>query len=180
MSSSSNLLVLDLSSYGSGLAVINQFCDEDQVKVFEVSPIGHAGILILLIKDATAAELLKNEIFSYYKANILSIALLKDFDMTALKIYLSQNKPVVLENLLIQEFSFLSEAFCCVDRLIKSKIAVIDFRVIRTYPLNAIVTSTSSNADSLAVVRSEVNSRASVVIEKIEPVLKQFYQIVQN
>ncbi len=180
MDSHSNLLCLDLASYGTALAIINQFCDDDQAKVFEVSPVGTAGILILLIQDQTTAELLKNEIFSYYKASILSSSLIIDLNVSLLKTYLSQNVPVVATNLLIQEFSFVSEGFTAADILFLNKIDLVDFRVIRTYPLNIILVSTSKDLAGLQLANEKIRSRTYAIIPKVEPVLKQYFEITKN
>ena len=154
MTSLTNLLVFDVSSYGSALAIINQFCDDKDVKVFEVSPVGPAAILILLVGDAIAGELLHNEIVSFFKSSILNSIRLKNLDIEILKIYLSQNKPEVLSNVLVQEFSFVSEAFGASQFLRNSDISVIEFRLIRTFPTNAILVSTSNDVSKLIKIKN--------------------------
>lgn len=171
-----HLLALDLSSYGSALAIINQFCDDDQIKVFEISPVGYAGLLILLIKEETAADILKNEVISFFKSNLLSVELLKNFDSRILEIYLSQNKSEVSTSLLIQEFSFVSQAFKAAHALLVKDIQLIDFRVIRTYPLNAILISTAIEGTHLIQHKDQLGLRSSMLIDHVEPVLKQFFQ----
>lgn len=180
MDNQSSLLVLDLSSYGAALAIINQFCDEKSVEVFEVSPVGTAALLVLEIKDRIASTLLKNEIYSFYKNNILSFRLLEKFDLKLLKIYLSQNQDLVAKHLLVQEFSFLSEAFAAGQELMVQKVNVIDFRVIRTFPMNIILTSTSDDMEQLVKVKNLGSPRVSTIIGKVEPILKEYYQIVTN
>lgn len=180
MDNRSCLLVLDLSSYGSALAIINQFCDEKNVEVFEVSPVGGAAILILEIKDLIASTLLKNEIFSFYKNSILSFRLIEGVDQKLLRIYLSQNQDLVLNHLLIQEFSFVSEAFAAAQELLSNKVSVIDFRVVRTFPMNVILTSTAENLNQLLALKNLGSPRVATVVEKVEPVLKEYYQIVKN
>ena len=177
LNSFSNLLSFDLSSYGAALAIINQFCDDDEVKVFEVSPAGSAGLLILLIKDQTAAELLKSEIFSFYKANVLSSALVKNLNLNILKTYLSQNVPEVSSHLLVQEFSFVSDGFRAAEYLLLSGINLVDFRVIRTFPLNVILVSSAKDSEVLRSAKAEVPTRSNVIIEKVEPVLRQYFEI---
>lgn len=180
MGSQSSLLVLDLSSYGSALAIINQFADGKNVVVFEVSPIGTAALLILEIKDRIASHLVKNEIGSFYKSSILSSRLLETFDTSLLKVYLSQNQDEVAKHLLIQEFSFVSEAFAAAQDLLTQQVRVIDFRVIRTFPMNVILTSTSDHIEKLVGIKNIGFPRAGTVVEKVEPVLKEYYQIVKN
>lgn len=180
MSNQSSLLILDLSSYGSALAIINQFCDEKNVEVFEVSPVGTAGLLILEIKDSVAGNLVKNEVFSFYKNSILSFQLIEKFDLRLLKIYLSQNKDEVQKHLLVQEFSFVSDAFSAAQDWLNQGFSVIDFRVVRTFPANVILTVTSENLEKLVTVKNLGSPKVSSVIEKVEPVLKKYFQIIQN
>ena len=180
MGSQGSLLVLDLSSYGSALAIINQFCDGKGVEVFEVSPVGTAALLVLEIKDRIASTLLKNEIYSFHKSSILSFRLIENYDLKLLKVYLSQNQDLVLNHLLVQEFSFVSEAFAVAHELTSQNINIVDFRVIRTFPMNVILTSTSQSLDQLVKVKNVGVPRASTIIEKTEPVLKEYYQIVKN
>lgn len=180
MTDQNSLLVLDISSYGSALAIINRFCDDKNVEVFEVSPIGTAAVLILEIKDRITATLLKNEIFSFYKGSLLAHRLLEQFDMNLLKVYLSQNKPEVQTHLLVQEFSFISEAFVAAQNWTKRNVDVIDFRVIRTFPANVILTMTSESLDILTQFKEANGVKSSTVIERVEPILKKYFQIVQG
>jgi len=180
LTNQASLLVLDLSSYGSALAIINQFCDGQSVEVFEVSPVGTAAILILEIKERIAGTLLKNEIFSFYKSSVLSSRLIETYDLNVLKTYLSQNKPEVSNHLLVQEFSFVSEALVAAHELINKGLVVIDFRVIRTFPMNVIVTLTSTSLEKIVGFKNLGAPRASTVIEKAEPILKEYFQIVKN
>lgn len=180
MNSQASLLVLDLSSYGSALAIINQFCDGQSVEVFELSPVGTAAILILEIKDRIAGTLLKNEIFSFYKSSILSSRLIENYDPNLLKVYLSQNQAEVSTHLLVQEFSFVSEALAGAQGLIIQNLVIVDLRVIRTFPMNVILTATSSNLDKLVELKNVGAPRTATIIEKVEPTLKEYYQIVKN
>lgn len=180
MDSRNSLLVLDLSSYGAALAIINQFCDEKNVEVFEVSPVGTASILILEIKDRVAGTLLKNEIFAFYKNSILASRLIEDYDLNLLKVYLSQNKAEVLDHILVQEFSFVAEAVSTAHELMSQGLQVIDLRVIRTFPMNVILTTTSGSLEKLVGLKNLGAPRAGTIIEKIEPVLKKYYQILPN
>lgn len=176
MSNLEQLLILDLSSYGVALSIINQFCDDKDVRVFEVSPIGTVALLVLLVKEKTLAAILKNEIFSFYKNSVLSMRLIENFDPQILMVYLSQNKAEVLKNILVQEFSFVSEAFAAAQLLLEKKISLIDFRVVRTYPLNAILISTSAEIESLIQIKSQVSGKTQTLIEKTEPTLKAYFQ----
>ncbi len=176
MLSYSNLLVIDLASYGIAFSIINQFCDEIQVKVFEVSPIGHVGIIILLIKDETAAEVLKNEILSFYKSNLISVCLLKNFDKRLLPVYLSQNKDEALKSMLILEFSFVSDAFVAAQKLLTENISLLDFRIIRAYPLNAILVAAADDPAKLISLRENLCARSSTLIENVGAVVKEYFQ----
>jgi hypothetical protein len=176
----SSLLILDLSSYGSALAIINQFCDGKSVEVFEISPIGTAAILILEIKDRIASTLLKNEILSFFKSSILSSRLIEKYDLRILKVYLSQNNDSISNHLLIQEFSFVSEAFVAAQELLSKNISVIDFRVIRTFPMNIILTSSDDSMAKLVESKNLGSPRVATLIEKVEPTLKEYYQVVKN
>ncbi len=175
-----SLLVLDLTSYGSALSIINQFCDGKNVDVFEISPAGTAATLILEIKDRISSTLLKNEIFSFYKSSILSFKLVEGFELNLLKVYLSQNQALVLKHFLVQEFSFLSDGFAAANELLLQNINVIDFRVIRTFPLSAIVTSTSNSLEKLVSIKNIGSPRVATIIENVEPALQDFYQIIKN
>lgn len=177
MASYRNLIAIDLASYGSAFLLINQFCDDDEIKVFEISPIGQAGLLIFLIKDPIAAEVLKNEIESLFKCHILSICLLKNFDQNLLPIYLSQNKTPILKSILIQEFSFVSKALEAAAQILEQKLQLVDFRIVRTYPLNAVIVSTAVEDKLLFDISVLASAKSSVVIENVSPVLKTYFEI---
>jgi hypothetical protein len=172
-----HLIAIDLSSYGSAFAIINQFCDDVQIKVFEVSPIGQAGLLILLVNEATAAEILKNEILSFYKSSVLAIEIIKNFHDKLLQTYLSQNKPQLLKSLVIQEFSFVSQALSAAHNILNESFELVDFRVVRTYPLNAVVVITSDNLEKFFKIKENSYIKSTTVIEKIENSVKNYFQI---
>lgn len=180
MANQHSLLVLDLASYGAALAIINQFCDGKSVVVLEVSPVGTAGLLILEIKDQIASNLLKNEIYSFFKGSILSSRMIEKSDLKLLKVYLSQNQDQVESNLLIQEFSFVSDAFFAANHLLAEGITLVDFRVIRTFPMNVILTSTSSNFEKLSLNKNIGSPRVVTLVDKVESTLKEYFQVVQN
>lgn len=175
MANSSSLLVLDLSSYGSALAIINQFCDDKSVQVFEVSPLGTAGLLILDIKDPIAGTLLKNDIFSIHKNFILSYRLIEEYDLQLLKVYLSQNKPEIQKHLFVQEFSFVSEALAAAKEWMQKSIQLVDLRVIRTFPTNIILTVTTDDFEQLLQLKNLGGPRTSTLIENVEPSLRQYF-----
>ena len=75
-----NLLVLDLTSYGAAFAVLNRFVDDEQVKVFEISPIGQKAVLMLLLQDEITATILQKEIKIFFSNEIISSGLIINFD----------------------------------------------------------------------------------------------------
>jgi hypothetical protein len=167
-----------LSSYGSALSIINQFCDDEQVKAFEISPVGAAALLILTIKDAVSAEIILKEVSSFFNSQVLSIRLIKNINSIVLKNYLSQAQEALKDFVLVQEFSFVSEAFEVAQSLSSQQVALIDFRVIRTYPLNVILVSSSQDEKLLLKNKENFLSRSAQLIAKPTQIMKDFFGAV--
>jgi len=170
-----HLLAFDLSSYGAAFAIINQFVDDEAVKVFEVSPCGPSAILILLSKDAISLQIVKSEVDVIYKSQILSSVLIENIHPELLPAYLSQNKTKLNNSLIILEGSFVAASLSLAQKALEEKNALVDFRVVRTFPKNVILTITAASVDQL--VNSDAFDFKKTYIENIEPSLKSFYEI---
>ncbi len=175
-----NFLAIDLANYGSAFAIINQFCDDHHVKVFEVSPIGRAGLLLLLIQEQTSADFLKNEILSLFKAQILSIELIKNIDPQLLSVYLSQNTPTVNKSLLFLEYSTVSKALVAAQKGLERSLQIIDFRVVRAFPLNAVVVLSATSSEQFHSYLESVYVETKTIIEQVDPIVKSYFEILKN
>lgn len=170
-----HLLVFDLSSYGSALAIINQFVDDDAVKVFEVSPSGQSAILLLVSKESVSLQIIKGEAASIFKSQVLSAAVIEDIHEELLTTYLSQNKTLLSKSIVILESSFVAEGLRLADQLLKAKHTLIDFRVVRTFPKNVILTVGSDNLNPS--INIDCTNFKKTYIENIQPILKSFYEV---
>jgi hypothetical protein len=111
--------------------------------------------------------------------NVLSACLLENLDSEILKVYLSQNKPEISKSLMVQEFSFVSEAFAAAQALVSKKISLVDFRVVRTFPINVILVSTAAQASDFEMAKGKM-ARSNTIIDQVEDTLKHYFQIVKN
>lgn len=169
---------MDLASYGSALAIINQFADDNDVKVFEVSPIGQAALLILMTQEAMAVEVLKNEILSQWAFAVTNLTTIQEIHDDLLKVYLSQKQAPIDKNILVLESQFVSEALSMADILLKNAVQLLDLRIVRTYPSNTIITATSPDKNKLLEF-SKANKRLkSTLITEPQPILKSFFEII--
>lgn len=166
---------MDLTSYGAAFAIINRFVDDEGIKVFEVSPCGQAAILILLAKEINSAQILKSEIASFFKDQVLNIALIENSHADLLPTYLSQNKTSLSQNLLILEGSSIAVGLGLADKLLKQKHALVDFRVVRTFPKNVVISATAVNMIELLDI--DCADFKKNYIENVETPLKSFYEI---
>lgn len=170
-----NVLVFDLSSYGSALSIINQFVDDTVVKVFEVSPCGQSAILILSASESLALQIIKAESEAIFKAQILSLELIENIHEDLLPTYLSQNITKVQRAMLILENPFVSSAMQIANNYLQSGRQLTDFRVIRTYPKNVILFFTSEKVDNFS--DTDLIGFNKTVIDNVQPALKSFFEI---
>ncbi len=170
-----HLLVFDLSSYGAAFAMINQFVDDEAVKVFEVSPCGQAAILILLAKEIISLQIIKAEAAAIFSSQILATALIENIHADLLPTYLSQNKSPLNKAVAILEGSMIALGFSLAQKALLASNTLIDFRVIRTFPINVVITVSAESADSL--VNSDGYDFKKTYIDKVQPSLKSFYEI---
>ncbi len=179
MNSYRHLVVVDLSSYGSALALINQFSDDLDVKVFEISPLGSAALLILMTKESMAAEVLKNEIIAYRSAAIIKIAVIKDAHEELLKTYLSQNNPGLKNEMIVLESPYVSDAMLAADQLLKKSISLDDFRVVRTFPSNSILVASHSELNHLVEFGNQNSNLKSTLISNVGASLRSYFEVVK-
>lgn len=170
-----HLLALDLSSYGAALAIVNQFVDDAAVKVFEISPCGQSAVLILVSKENISLQIIKAETNSIFRSQVLSSALIENVHEELLPTYLSQNKARLSHSLIILESSSVATCFFMADKLLKAKYSLIDFRVVRTFPKNVILSVGTDNL-SQPINFSGLDFKKTY-IENIQPILKNFYEV---
>ena len=170
-----HVLAFDLSSYGAALSIINQFVDDNSIKVFEVSPSGQTAVLILVSQDLIALQVVKNETVSFYRSEILESSMIENIHEDVIPAYLSQNKPGVCKSMVIVEGPFVSTALAIADQLVIDKNVLVDFRVVRTGPKNVILTVGSENVGYFDT--AEFPGFKKTIIENIQPSLKAFFEI---
>lgn len=170
-----HVLAFDLSSYGAALSIINQFVDDQSIKVFEVSPSGQTAILILVSQDLLGLQVIKNEAVSFYRSEILEFSMIENIHEDVIPVYLSQNKPGVSKTLVIVEGPFVSTALAIADQLVNHKNVLLDFRVIRTGPKNVILTVGSEDVAYFDTI--DLPGFKKTIIENIQPSLKAFFEI---
>lgn len=170
-----HIIAFDLSSYGAALAIINQFVDDEGVKVFEISPCGTSAILILLAQEINLAQLLKSEIISFFKAQVLNAHVVENIHCDLLPTYLSQNKALLQKNLLVLEGNSIATGLRLADRILKDKHALVDFRVVRTFPKNVILSITTEN--NIQCLDLDISDFRKTYIEGVQPVLKSYYEV---
>ena len=171
-----HLLALDLTSYGAALAVINKYVDDENVKVFEVSPCGQSAVLILLAKEPLALQVVKSESLAMLKSQILECQLIENFHADLLPAYLSQNKTPLQKVMAILEGSLVSSGLLLANQLLNEGLSLVDFRVVRTHPKNVILTFTAARAMTMAHFQNL--DFKYTFIEDLQPSLKSFYELV--
>ncbi len=169
-----HLLAFDLASYGAALSMINQFADDTTIKVFEVSPCGSSAILILLSTDIMSLKIMKSQSETLFKSQILSSSMVENIHENLLPTYLSQNKIELKSNLLILEGNHVSKAFELANLLLLLGEQLVDFRIIRTFPKNVILTLTSTKNE---IEKIDSNDFKKTFIENLQPVLKSYYEL---
>ena len=175
-----NLVIIDLSSYGSALAIINQFADDKDVKVFEVSPLGQAALLVLMTHEQMAATLLKEQIISHWAAAVIQISVITNAHENLLKTYLSQNQSLPQKNILVLESNSVAVSLVAANQLLKENMNVLDLRVVRTYPANCILCVTAEKSEPLFIFSSKNKHLRSTLIENVEPTLKSYFEIISH
>lgn len=170
---------MDLTSYGSSLAILNQFVDDDVVKVFEVSPTGQASFLILTTQSLVDAEILESQIIKIYKDDILSIELIKNIKSEVVQTYLSQKAPDVKKSIAVFEMDRLSKAFFVANEMMEKNIHLLDFRVVRTQPCNIILTVSADSASQLLEAKSKYFFAKATIISEVQNTLKSYFEIVR-
>ena len=177
MSNYRHLIVVDLSSYGSALALINELCDDEGVKVFEVSPMGSGALLIMMTKEITAAAIVKSQIQSQMNPSVLNICLIENAHDELLKTYLSQTQVKVEKNIIVIECAFVSEAIVVANQLLSDSVNLLDLRVVRTFPSNTIITATATQAEKLLEsVKGKANTKYNLIVNP-QLVLKSYFEI---
>lgn len=177
MNSYPHLLILDLSSYGAAFSIVNHFSDDDQIKVFEISPLGNRAILILSVKDHLVLDIIEKEILAFHKSNILFFSKIKNIKEEVLLCYLSQNKPSISKHMLIQEFSNVSDAFTQAQKHADKQIQLVDFRVVRTQIPNIILTSTIAEIEQIETVSCHLENAKNTLIPNVSSVTKKYFEI---
>lgn len=170
-----HLIAYDLSSYGAAFAIINQFVDDEAVKVFEVSPCGQTAILILLSKEPISLQIIKSEVASIFGSQVLSCALIENIHEDLLPTYLSQNKSTLRKTLAILEGPSIANGFVLAQRALEKKNTLIDFRVIRTFPKNILLTISAESLGQL--INPDGFDFKQTNFDSIQPSLKSFYEI---
>ncbi len=169
-----HLLAFDLASYGAALGMINQFADDTTIKVFEVSPCGTSAILILLSADTMSLQIVKSQCETLFKSQIMSASIVENIHEDLLPVYLSQNKVELKSNLLILEGNWVSSAFELANTILLTGEQLVDFRIIRTFPKNVILTMTSTNNE---IEKIDSKDFKKTFIENLQPVLKSYYEL---
>ncbi len=174
MNQYNHLLSFDLSSYGAGLSLVNQFVDNDGCKDFELSPCGNTAQLILLMRDTMVLKVVQESAISLLKSQILDMQLIENLQPQLLPCYLSQNKVALHKKLYVFEGPFVSSGLVLMQDLLNQGAQAVDFRIVRTSPKNVIVTVTSDSAlDSKSADQLKFKM---TLIDSIQNSLKDFYQ----
>ena len=173
-----NLLVLDLFSYGSALSIINQFVDDDQIKVFEISPVGSAATLVLWIRDFLTASVLKKEIESQFKSSFHSVSLVENLHEELLPIYLSQKQGLLCKKMLIAESNSLAGSVFAADAGLKENYSLVDFRVVRTYPKNVILIFSADHFKTSFIESLQQKDFHLTQIDQLNGALKAYFEII--
>lgn len=179
MNSYRHLVVIDLSSYGSALALLNQFGDDVDVKVFEVSPMGSGALLVLLTKEAMAASVLKAEIIAHWAPSIVHIEVISDAHPDLLSTYLSQATAAVTTNILVLESAYVSQAMRAADLLLKKSISLIDFRIIRTFPSNSILIASHNQVSELVNFSNGNEKLKPTIISNVSENLRSYFEVLK-
>lgn len=173
-----SLLVLDLFSYGSALSILNQYVDDDQIKVFEISPTGSAATLILWIRDVMTANVLKKDIESQFKASLHSVSLIENLNEELLPTYLSQKQGPLFKKMLVAESNSLANSFLVADGSLKENYSLVDFRVVRTHPKNVILIFSADDFKINFIETLQEKDFHLTQIDHLSATLKSYFEII--
>lgn len=168
-----HLLSFDLTSYGAALGLINQFVDDEAIKVFEVSPVGNSAQLILLAKDLVSLQVVKAQSESILKSQVLDSCLIENINENLLPTYLSQNKTNIAKNIAVFEGTYVSAGLLLAQKLLMGRAALLDFRIVRTNPKNVILTATSDQSGIYDGI--DIGHFKKTIIENVQSTLKNYY-----
>lgn len=169
-----HLIAFDLSSYGAGFALVNRFADGENVRSFELSPCGSGAQLILLGKESLPLQFIEKEAHANFGSQILDCQIVENMNPQLLPAYLAQNKVKIQSALLILEGSSVSRALCLAQKFLNAGADVIDFRVLRTFPKNVVLTVTGP-ANTLLSGAGDENFKQTY-IENPEPSVRSFFE----
>ncbi len=136
-----SLLALEFSRYGACYQVMNKITSEDKIEVFEVSPTPQGGILLLLSDKKAVLEHLLQATNQELKSMTLDCALINDINMDVLNTYLSQNKPVIKDDMFFYEIDGVCKALKKAQEIKNQGGNLIDFRVLRSVNHRCILVS---------------------------------------
>lgn len=170
-----HLLAFDLSSYGAALSVLNRFADDRVIKVFEVSPCGTGAQLILLGDDVLPLQVAQQESESLFRSQILASVLIENVQHDLLPVYLSQKTVPVGDALGVLEGGHVSAGLSLANRLLRDGFSLVDFRVIRTFPKNVVLTVTGTSAQLAALNSLDFKKTC---IESVKSPLKSLFEVL--
>lgn len=171
-----NLICFDLSSYGGALHIVQQFVNDEDVILLEISPCGQGAILLIGAQELTALQFLQKEAYKLFSNYIISSQIVADVHSKLLPCYLSQESSTLNSHLVVFEAGTFSDAMQLASSALKTeKINIVDFRILRTFPINAILTLTTSDLSNFEKV--DHNGFKKTIISKPSSTLKSLYEI---
>ena len=174
MTSYSHILCLEFYSYGAALAALNETVNDNSIKAFEVSPAGSLGLLILVSNSLSELKAAQGLIQKNHIATLANSSLIEAANENLLMTYLSQNKPNLKPHLAVYEFGFFGQALTFANQALSKGFDLVDFRVIRTAPLNAIVFVSSEKKEGLSLLSPSFGKKQ--IILNTTDVLKSYFQ----
>lgn len=177
LSNIGHFIIFDLTKLGAAYQIINSVVDGDNIKTFEISPLGSQAVLILVTKDLISAQLILNQCMSLYKSDITDAVVVENVEQNILGPYLSQNLPKMNQAMLIVEINTFAKAFAVAKRFVNAEINIIEFRVIRTGPPSLVLVATDENAEKLNSFMQVSDSSKMTLITGVQLSVSSLFQI---
>lgn len=173
-----HLLTFDLSSYGVALAIANQFADDQAIRIFEISPVGTAAQLILIGEEITSLEFVRSEAQSLFRAQILASEVVANMHADLLPVYLSQKSSPLKKSVVIFEGESTAFGLKLAQQILNDGADLVDFRIVRTFPKNVIITATADQAEGL--LRLSAAMFRKTCIQNPQRPVRELFEIVQT
>lgn len=141
-----NALFLELNSLGYAYSLVQKYCDESQVKVFEASPTPRGAILILASNSIKGLQDIADSIIGQneHQMFIENSWLGENLSEKLIEAYLNQILSPIKENLVLVETTSVCEAVKATALALDKNFEICEFRMLRSTVYRCVVSLTTA------------------------------------